>query len=82
MALQILSMKLKIVLYFLIYYSFLLFLVHNSTDEDLTVSNCWVLPSSCHWATRSPTEPSCDHLGRDWYIMFDLYKTKFNILFK
>ncbi|CAE1304344.1 unnamed protein product [Acanthosepion pharaonis] len=39
--------------------------VHNSTDEDLTVSNCWVLPSSCHWATRSPTEPSCDHLGRD-----------------
>ncbi|GAB1605308.1 microtubule-associated protein 11-like [Argonauta hians] len=47
---------------------FILLEVHNSTKEDMTISNCWVLPSSCHWATRSPTEPLCEHSSRECEI--------------
>ncbi|XP_036366995.1 microtubule-associated protein 11-like isoform X2 [Octopus sinensis] len=46
---------------------FILLEVHNSTYEDVTISNCWVLPSSCHWATRSPTEPLCDHNSKECF---------------
>ncbi|XP_064615806.1 trafficking protein particle complex subunit 14-like [Liolophura sinensis] len=43
----------------------LLLKVKNQSPMPVYMYNCKVLPSSCHWATRTPEDPECHHDTKD-----------------